>query len=137
METGSPWFASSGGPSPADHRAVGPGQEGDKVTALDAGADDYLTKPSEPARLSRIRVALRRVGGSAAGPDPGRPIKIDQPRHLVTVDGREIHLTPIEFRLLLELAVNRARAHHRKLLTEIWGRMRSTSCTYVRVHMAG
>src|SRR5262249_24913155 len=82
------------------------GQEGDKVAALDAGAEDYLTKPFGAGELlARIRVVLRRVGGPPILDviEVG-PIKIDQPRHVVTVAGQEVHLTPIEFRLLLELA---------------------------------
>ena len=114
------------------------GQEGDKVTALDAGADDYLTKPFGASELlARIRVALRRVGGAPALDmiEVG-PIKIDQPRHVVTVEGREVHLTPIEFRLLLELARQPGRVlTHRKLLTEVWGPNAVDETHYLRVHM--
>jgi two-component system KDP operon response regulator KdpE len=114
------------------------GQEGDKVTALDAGADDYLTKPFGASELlARIRVALRRVGGTAT-PDliEVGPIRIDQPRHIVTVEGREVHLTPIEFRLLLELARQPGRVlTHRKLLTEVWGPNAVDELHYLRVHM--
>ena len=114
------------------------GQEGDKVTALDAGADDYLTKPFGASELmARIRVALRRVGGSPA-PDVIEvgPIKIDQPRHAVTVDGHEVHLTPIEFRLLVELARQPGRVlTHRHLLREIWGPNAVEEVHYLRVHM--
>jgi two-component system KDP operon response regulator KdpE len=128
---------------PADNRPAvivlsARGQEGDKVTALDAGADDYLTKPFGASELlARIRVALRRVGGTAA-PDTLEvgPIRIDQPRHVVTVDGRDVHLTPIEFRLLLELARHPGRVlTHRKLLTEIWGTNAVDEVHYLRVHM--
>src|SRR6185503_10495998 len=76
------------------------GQEGDKVAALDAGAEDYLTKPFGAGELlARIRVVLRRGGGAVTSEviEVG-PIRIDQPRHAVTVDGREVHLTPIEFK---------------------------------------
>jgi two-component system KDP operon response regulator KdpE len=115
------------------------GQEGDKVTALDAGADDYLTKPFGASELlARIRVALRRAGATPASDtiEVG-PIKIDQPRHAVTVDGREVHLTPIEFRLLLELARHPGRVlTHRKLLTDVWGPSSSDEVHYLRVHMA-
>jgi two-component system KDP operon response regulator KdpE len=114
------------------------GQEGDKVTALDAGAEDYLTKPFGASELlARIRVALRRVGGTPT-PDVIEvgPIKIDQPRHTVTVSGKEIHLTPIEFRLLLELArlPGRVLTHH-QLLREIWGPNAVDEVHYLRVHM--
>ncbi|HVV82627.1 MAG TPA: response regulator [Kofleriaceae bacterium] len=129
---------------PADRRPVtivlsARGQEGDKVTALDAGAEDYLTKPFGAGELmARIRVVLRRVLGAAV-PDVIEvgPIRIDQPRHTVTVDGREVHLTPIEFRLLLELARQPGRViTHRKLLSELWGPNAVEHANYLRVHMA-
>jgi two-component system KDP operon response regulator KdpE len=114
------------------------GQEGDKVTALDAGAEDYLTKPFGASELlARIRVALRRVGGTPT-PDVIEvgPIKIDQPRHTVTVSGNEVHLTPIEFRLLLELARHPGRVlTHHQLLREIWGPNAVDEVHYLRVHM--
>jgi two-component system KDP operon response regulator KdpE len=114
------------------------GQEGDKVTALDAGADDYLTKPFGASELlARIRVCLRRVAGAPA-PDVIEvgPIRIDQPRHQVTVDGQEVHLTPIEFRLLLELARYPGRVlTHRQLLREVWGPNAVEEVHYLRVHM--
>ncbi|HET7504719.1 MAG TPA: response regulator [Kofleriaceae bacterium] len=114
------------------------GQEGDKVTALDAGAEDYLTKPFGASELlARIRVVLRRIGG-APTPDVIEvgPIKIDQPRHTVTVSGREVHLTPIEFRLLVELARQPGRVlTHRQLLREIWGPNAVEEVHYLRVHM--
>jgi two-component system KDP operon response regulator KdpE len=115
------------------------GQEGDKVIALDAGAEDYLTKPFGASELlARIRVVLRRVGGAPA-PDVLQvgPIRIDQPRHAVTIDGREVHLTPIEFRLLLELARRPGRVlTHRQLLAEVWGPNAVEHTHYLRVHMA-
>jgi len=114
------------------------GQEGDKVTALDAGAEDYLTKPFGASELlARIRVALRRLGGTPT-PDVIEvgPIKIDQPRHTVTVSGHEVHLTPIEFRLLLELARHPGRVlTHHQLLREIWGPNAVDEVHYLRVHM--
>jgi two-component system, OmpR family, KDP operon response regulator KdpE len=116
------------------------GQEGDKVIALDAGAEDYLTKPFGASELlARIRVVLRRVGGSAPALDILQvgPIHIDQPRHTVTIDGREVHLTPIEFRLLLELARRPGRVlTHRQLLSEVWGPNAVEHIHYLRVHMA-
>ncbi len=115
------------------------GQEGDKVAALDAGAEDYLTKPFGASELlARIRVVLRRAG-SAALPDliEVGPIKIDQPRHVVTIDGREVHLTPIEFKLLLGLAREPGRVFtHRHLLTSVWGAGAGEQTHYLRVHMA-
>ena len=113
------------------------GQEGDKVTALDAGAEDYLTKPFGAGELlARIRVVLRRVG-SAPAPDVIEvgPIRIDQPRHTVTVGGHDVHLTPIEFRLLLELARHPGRVlTHRQLLREVWGPNAIEEVHYLRVH---
>jgi two-component system KDP operon response regulator KdpE len=115
------------------------GQEGDKVTALDTGAEDYLTKPFGASELlARIRVVLRRVQGAAV-PDVIEvgPIRIDQPRHEVTVDGRDVHLTPIEFNLLLELARRPGRVvTHRQLLSELWGPGAVEHANYLRVHMA-
>jgi two-component system, OmpR family, KDP operon response regulator KdpE len=114
------------------------GQEGDKVTALDAGAEDYLTKPFGASELlARIRVVLRRGGGSPMSDviEVG-PIKIDQPRHAVTVGGHEVHLTPIEFRLLVELARQPGRVlTHRQLLREVWGPNAVEEVHYLRVHM--
>ena len=114
------------------------GPEGDKVTALDAGAEDYLTKPFGASELlAGIRVALRRIGGTPT-PDVIEvgPIKIDQPRHTVTVSGHDVHLTPIEFRLLLELARHPGRVlTHHQLLREIWGPNAVDEVHYLRVHM--
>jgi two-component system KDP operon response regulator KdpE len=117
------------------------GQEGDKVIALDAGAEDYLTKPFGASELlARIRVVLRR-GFSSRAPAPDLllvgPLRIDQPRHTVTLDGREIHLTRIEFRLLIELARRPGRVlTHRQLLSEVWGANAVEHTHYLRVHMA-
>lgn len=115
------------------------GHEGDKVAALDAGAEDYLTKPFGASELlARIRVVLRRGGGVPA-PEVLEigPIRIDQPRHTVTVDGTAVHLTPIEFRLLLALARQPGRVlTHRQLLIEVWGPSAVEQPHYLRVHMA-
>jgi len=115
------------------------GQEGDKVTALDAGAEDYLTKPFGASELlARIRVVLRR-GGGAPAPDVIEvgPIRIDQPRHAVTVGGKDVHLTPIEFRLLATLAQNRGRLMtHRALLGEVWGPGWEEDTQTLRTHIA-
>ena len=128
---------------PAEHRPPiivlsARGQEGDKVAALDAGAEDYLTKPFGASELlARIRVVLRR-GGGVTTPDviAVGPIRIDQPRHAVTIDGTEVHLTPIEFRLLLELARQPGRVlTHRQLLLAVWGPNAVEQTHYLRVHM--
>jgi two-component system KDP operon response regulator KdpE len=116
-------------------------REHDKVTALDAGADDYLTKPFGTSELlARIRVALRHARAGAAAGEPVialGPLAIDHARHEVTVDGRLIHLTPIEFRLLALLARNAGKVMtHRQLLHDVWGPRSTHHTHYLRVHMA-
>jgi two-component system KDP operon response regulator KdpE len=116
-------------------------REDDKVTALDAGADDYLTKPLGTSELlARIRVALRHARAHRAPDDPVLtvgPIKIDQARHEVTNDGRQVHLTPIEYRLLALLARHAGKVlTHRQMLTEVWGPRSTHQTHYLRVHMA-
>jgi two-component system KDP operon response regulator KdpE len=117
------------------------GQEGDKVAALDAGADDYLTKPFGAGELmARIRVALRHfVAATGELPDVLEvgPIRIDRPRHEVTVAGTQVHLTPIEFKLLVELARQPGRVvTHTQLLREVWGPGAVEQSHYLRVHVA-
>jgi len=118
------------------------GREDDKVAALDAGADDYLTKPFGVGELAaRIRVALRHArgdGGAAAGAviEAG-PIRVDQARHEVAVHGAAVKLTPIEFRLLVLLAQNAGKVlTHRQLLRDVWGPNAVEHTHYLRVHMA-
>ena len=113
----------------------------DKVIALDSGADDYLTKPFGTGELmARIRAMLRRRQGSAdASADVLEvgPIRIDQPRHEVTVEGALVHLTPIEFKLLVELARFPGKVvTHRQLLSDVWGPNAVESTQYLRVHVA-
>jgi two-component system KDP operon response regulator KdpE len=102
------------------------GSDSDKVSALDLGADDYVTKPFSPEELlARIRVALRRVF-SADTAEVGRvqygDITIDYNRHRVTRDDEELRLTPKEFELLSLLAHNPDRVlTHRAILRAIWG----------------
>lgn len=116
-------------------------REDDKVRALDAGADDYLTKPFGTSELlARIRVALRHARGQITADEPMLvigPIAIDQARHEVTVDGAAVHLTPIEFRLLALLARHTGKVMtHRQLLNEVWGPGNAHQTHYLRVHMA-
>jgi two-component system KDP operon response regulator KdpE len=114
--------------------------ERDKVDALDAGADDYLTKPFGVAELlARVRAAIRR-GETAAG--TAEPVSrfglltIDHLEHRVRRDGEEIHLTPIEYRLLAMLAANAGRVlTHRQMLHEIWGAPTAEGAAYLRVHV--
>lgn len=116
------------------------GQEGDKVIALDSGADDYLTKPFGVGELmARIRAVLRRraLPDEASDVIEVGPIRIDQPRHEVTIDGAPVHLTPIEFKLLVELARNAGRVvTHRQLLRDVWGPNAQETSHYLRVHVA-
>ena len=118
------------------------GREDDKVLALDAGADDYLTKPfGVNELLARIRVGLRHAAARASGnSEPHLQVaglSIDLPRHRVELEGREIRLTPIEFKLLVYLARNAGKVlTHRQLLAEIWGPTHEGQTHTLRVHMA-
>jgi two-component system KDP operon response regulator KdpE len=115
--------------------------ETDKVAALDAGADDYLTKPFGLGELlARIRVALRHA---QTGPQDGGGVfsvanlKVDLAQRRVHVDGKEVHLTPIEYRLLAVLVKYAGRVlTHRQLLKEVWGPGYVERSHYLRVHMA-
>jgi two-component system KDP operon response regulator KdpE len=115
------------------------GDEREKVRALDAGADDYVTKPFGAAELlARLRAALRRIGEGGAEPviEAGA-VRIDLAGRRVTRDGAEVHLTPIEFDLLRVLALNRGKlVTHRRLLQEVWGPMYGEETHYLRVHVA-
>jgi two-component system KDP operon response regulator KdpE len=116
-------------------------REDDKVTALDAGADDYLTKPFNTRELlARIRVALRHARGQRSSDDNMivvGGIRIDQAKHEVTVDEQLVHLTPTEYRLLCLLARHTGRVlTHRQLLQELWGPRSTHQTPYLRVHMA-
>jgi two-component system KDP operon response regulator KdpE len=115
--------------------------ERDKVTALDLGADDYVTKPFGVAELmARIRVALRRA--RPAGADHPRVVRagevaIDLDAKLVTRAGAPVRLTPIEYRLLETLATNAGRlCTHRFLLERVWGPGYGDESQYLRVYMA-
>lgn len=116
------------------------GQEKDKVLALDLGADDYVTKPfSIPELMARIRVALRHASGTSsehvAQFETGSLV-IDFEARLVTVGGEEVHLTPIEYRLLALLARHAGKVlTHRQLLSEVWGAAYEESTHTLRVHM--
>ena len=115
------------------------GDEREKVRALDAGADDYVTKPFGSAELTaRLRAVLRRAVD--ANSEPAITIGelvIDLPNRLVTRGGESIHLTPIEFDLLRVLAQHRGRlVTHRQLLQEVWGPSYEGETHYLRVHVA-
>jgi len=115
------------------------GEEDAKVRALEAGADDYVTKPFGARELvARLEAALRRVGGRVDEPRiTAEGLEIDLAAHTVLRDGIEIHLTPIEFRLLETLARNRGRLMtHRALLIEVWGPEYAEDVTVLRGHVA-
>jgi two-component system KDP operon response regulator KdpE len=117
-------------------------QEGDKIRALDAGADDYVTKPfSMGELLARMRVALRHRDEAAAQGEENTAtfgeLEIDFARRRVTVAGREVRLTPIEYRLLCTLARHAGRVlTHEHLLREVWGPGYTSRHHYLRVYMA-
>jgi two-component system KDP operon response regulator KdpE len=115
------------------------GDEREKVRALDAGADDYVTKPFGSQELAaRLRAVLRRVGDGAGEPAITLgEIVIDLADRRVTRGDETIHLTPIEFDLLRVLAQNRGRlVTHRHLLHEVWGPAYGEETHYLRVHIA-
>jgi two-component system KDP operon response regulator KdpE len=116
------------------------GKEQDKIVALDAGADDYLTKPFSVGELmARVRVALRHA---AANTETGEPIfdvgglHVDLARREVTIDGKAVHLTPNEFKLLAVLVKHAGKVlTHRQLLKEVWGPGSRNETHYLRVYM--
>ncbi len=117
------------------------GREADKVAVLDAGADDYLTKPFGVGELlARMRVALRHVQQAAGTPMPVieiGPLRIDLARREVKLNDAEVHLTPIEYRLLALLAQNAGRVlTHTQILKEVWGPGHTGETHYLRVYMA-
>ena len=122
--------------------------ETDKIAALDAGADDYLTKPFGVGELlARVRANLRRPRGgsgepSAQGSGEADPlfrfgeVEVDRKARLVRRSGAEVHLTPIEYRLLMVLIANAGRVMtHRQLLKEVWGPAHAEQSHYLRIYM--
>lgn len=115
-------------------------QEHDKIDALDAGADDYLTKPFSVGELrARVRALLRRRSRSAENASPllefGQ-ITVDLSRRLVTREGTPVHLTPLEYRLLTVLVAHPGKVlTQRNLLREIWGPSYVESSHYLRVYV--
>ncbi|HSB70557.1 MAG TPA: response regulator [Candidatus Methylomirabilis sp.] len=118
------------------------GQERDKIGALDAGADDYVSKPFGVGELlARMRVALRHTASGAK--DAGEPVfsvgelTVDLSHRRVEVAGRQIHLTPIEYRLLTTLIRHAGKVMtHNQLLTEVWGPNQADQAHYLRVYAA-
>jgi two-component system KDP operon response regulator KdpE len=113
------------------------GQEADKVKALDLGADDYLTKPfGIEELLARLRAVLRRSHTTTNGVVSVGNVTIDIPNHLVTCDGRDVHLTPTEFDLLAVLATNAGKVMtHRQLLERVWGGYAAGNAQQLRVYI--
>lgn len=117
------------------------GQEDDKINALDGGADDYLTKPFGTGEmLARIRVALRH--SARATKERSEPIltvgelSVDLDKRTVQLAGNEVHLTPIEYKLLVTLLKNAGKVlTHRQLLKEVWGPGYANNTQYLRVYM--
>jgi two-component system KDP operon response regulator KdpE len=118
------------------------GLEKDKISALDAGADDYLTKPFGAGELlARIRVALRRTSDRMQTSERvtifAGPLEIDLPARRVRLRDADVHLTPIEYSLLVTLARQPGRVLTRHgILREVWGDQTTSKPHHVRVHMA-
>lgn len=116
------------------------GQESDKIAALDAGADDYLTKPFAIGELmARVRVALRHTGRDKPLVEPtfeSSGLRVDFEARQVFLDGQELRFTPIEYKLLALLARHAGRVlTHTFMLREIWGPGYEDSTHTLRVHM--
>lgn len=113
-----------------------------KIDALDAGADDYLTKPFGFGELlARIRVALRHALRSQEQLQDGvfatANLKVDLNNRVVSVDGREIHLTPIQYRLLAVLVKHAGKVlTHQQILKEVWGPSYQENAHYLRIYMS-
>ena len=115
------------------------GDEEEKVRALEAGADDYVTKPFGPRELvARLQAALRRAGNGPEEPTiQADGLEVDLAARIVRVDDHEVHLTPIEFDLLRTLARHRGRLlTHRALLVEVWGPEYANDTAVLRTHIA-
>ncbi|HET6718084.1 MAG TPA: winged helix-turn-helix domain-containing protein, partial [Rhodocyclaceae bacterium] len=115
--------------------------EYDKVAALDAGADDFLSKPFSVAELlARVRALLRRIDRERSGGEAAifrfDGVEIDLARHQVKRDGQDVHLTALEFRLLAVLVANAGKVMtHRHLLREVWGDGHAGDSHYLRVYV--
>ncbi len=114
-------------------------EEAQKIAALDAGADDYLTKPFGVGELlARVRVILRRA---ALSTEPAQLIQVgglavDRDAHIVMLDGAPLHLSPLEYRLLERLARSPGKVvTHRQLLSDVWSTEQTDQLHYLRIYM--
>lgn len=118
------------------------GQEKDKIAALDAGADDFVSKPFAVGELlARIRAALRRTATLSTAQQDSifrtGALHVDLDKRQILLRGQEVHLTPIEYRLLTVLVHHAGKVlTQRQLLNEVWGPNHSESAHYLRVYMA-
>jgi two-component system, OmpR family, KDP operon response regulator KdpE len=118
------------------------GQERDKIAALDAGADDYVAKPFGVGELlARMRVGLRHAARGAGDPGESKfavgELQVDLAQRQVTLAGRPVHLTPIEYRLLATLVRHAGKLlTHHQLLNEVWGPNHTEQAHYLRVYTA-
>jgi two-component system, OmpR family, KDP operon response regulator KdpE len=114
------------------------GDESEKVAALDAGADDYVTKPFGVAELlARLRAAMRRVEATTEPVIDVGELRVDLEKRAVSVAGRPVQLTPHEFKLLRVLALNRGKLlTHSAILREVWGRAYTEESHYLHVYVS-
>jgi two-component system KDP operon response regulator KdpE len=114
------------------------GDEAEKIAALDAGADDFVTKPfSVDELLARLRAALRRAAPTRAPVLAVGQVRIDLEKRLVTADGRPLALTPTEYRLLRLLAENEGKLMtHPTILREVWGPAYQEESNYLHVYVS-
>jgi two-component system KDP operon response regulator KdpE len=114
------------------------GDEDEKIAALDAGADDYVTKPFAVGELlARLRAVLRRVGPSADPIVRVGSIAIDLDKQSVSVDGEPVHLTPHEYKILRLLAQNVGKLlTHKAILREVWGPAYADESNYLHVYVS-